>query len=178
MIPNKPSFCFAFPFFNSFTEFLAYQSQPNQNQLSNLLQRLPRIISILQIQMPIIRRRRLRNLPRLIQRIQHLLRQRTLLNILQIPLQLRLATNANNNTIIPAVLDVKLRVVDDPSERRLEKSEIVLCDDGLDDGESFEGGVFDVARGNVGCFVFSAEEAAGHRVVDDDVQAVAAAGGD
>jgi hypothetical protein len=145
--------------------------------------------------MPIIRRRRLRNLPRLIQRVQHLLRQWSLLNILQIPLKLRLTRHTNNNPIIPAILDIKLRVVDDPSESRLQQSEIVLCDDGLDDGESFESGVFEVAfavhsaagafcvreaaaRWHVGCFVFSAEEPAGYGVVDYDVQAVAAAGGD
>jgi hypothetical protein len=109
-------------------------------------------------------------------------------------LQLRLATNANDNSIIAAVFDVKLRVVDDPSESRLQQSEVVLCDDGLDDGESFEGGVFEVpfavhstagafcvreaaAGGHVGCFVFSAEETACYWVVDYDVQAVATAGG-
>jgi hypothetical protein len=145
--------------------------------------------------MPVIRRRRLRNLPRLIQRLQNLLGQRSLLNILQIPLQLRLATNANNNSIIASILDIKLRVVNDPSESCLQQSEIVLCNDRLDHGESFERGVFEVAfavhstsgafcvreaaaGGYVGCFVFSAEETAGYWVVDYDVQAVAAAGGD
>jgi hypothetical protein len=145
--------------------------------------------------MPIIRRRRLRNLPRLIQRVQHLLWQRPLLNILQIPLKLRLTTNTNNNPIVPAVLNIKLRVVDDPSESRLQQSEIVLSDNGLDDSESLERGVFEVAFAvhstpgafcvreaaagrHVGCFVFSAEEPAGYGVVDYDVQAVAAAGGD
>jgi hypothetical protein len=145
--------------------------------------------------MPIIRCRRLRNLPRLVQRLQHLLRQRALLDILQIPLKLRLTANANNDAIVPAVLDIELRVVNDPSESRLQQSEIVLRDDRLDDGESLESGVFEVAfavhsaagafcvreaaaRWYVGCFVFSAEETAGYWVVDYDVEAVAAAGGD
>jgi hypothetical protein len=168
---------------------------PDDKSVTTLLQRLPRVISILQVQMPVVRRRRLRNQPSLIQRINNLLRQRALLNILQIALELRLARNTNNNTIITAILDVQVRVVEHPSESRLEQRQVVLFDDGLDDSQGLESGVLEVALavgaaarafgvaeaaalGHVGGFVFAAEEAAGDGVVDYDVEAVAAAGGD
>lgn len=145
--------------------------------------------------MPIIRRRRLGNQPRLIQRIQHLLRQRALLQILEISLHLLLAAHADDDPIPAAILDVQLRVVQHPAERRLQQRQVVLLDHGLDDAQRLERRVFEVpravhaahaahglaeaARGrHVGGFVFAAEEAAGDRVVDDDVEAVAAAGGD
>jgi len=145
--------------------------------------------------MPVVRSRRLRNQPSLVQRINNLLRKRALLNILQIPLELSLAGNANNNTIVAAVLDVQIRVVEDPPESRLEQRQVVLLDDGLDDAQGLESGVLEVslavgaaarafgvaetaALGHVGGFVFAAEEAAGDGVVDYDVEAVAAAGGD
>ena len=145
--------------------------------------------------MPVVRSRRLRNQPSLIQRINNLLRKRALLNILQIALELSLTGNANDDTIIATVLDVQVRVVEDPSESRFEQGQVVLLDDGLDDSQSFEGGVLEVslavgasacafcvaeaaAFGHVGGLVFAAEETAGYGVVDHDVQAIAAAGGD
>lgn len=145
--------------------------------------------------MPVVSSGRLGDLPRLIQRLHNLLRQRALLNILQIALQLRLTTDTDNDTIITSILDIQLRVVNHPSERRLQQSEVVLLHNGLNDSQSFEGGVFEVALAvhastcafgvaetaglrNVSGFVFAAEKAAGDGVVDYDVEAVAAAGGD
>jgi hypothetical protein len=144
---------------------------------------------------PVVDTRRLRNQPSLIQRIDNLLRKRPLLNILQIALKLRIAGDTNNNTIIATILDVQIRVVEDPSESRFEQRQVVLFNDGLDDAQGFESGVLEVslavgtstcafgvteaaAFGHVGGLVFAAEQAAGYGVVDHDVQAVAATGGD
>ena len=145
--------------------------------------------------MPVVRSRRLCNLPRLVQGLQDLLGQRTLLNILQVALELCLAADTNDNAIVATVLDVELRVVDDPSEGCLEQSQVVLLYDWLDDGERLESGVLEVSLpvhaaastflvaetttfGHIGGLVFAAEETSGDGVVDHDVQAVAAAGGD
>ena len=144
--------------------------------------------------MPVVRSRGLCDLPRLIQRLENLSRQGTLLNILQVALKLRLAAHANNNAIV-AVENVELGVVDDPSESCLEQSEVVLLHDWLDDCECLESGVLEVslpvhatagaflvaetaALGDFGCLVLAAEETTGDGVVDYDVEAVAAAGGD
>lgn len=144
--------------------------------------------------MPVVGSRRLCNLPRLIKRLQNLSGQRTLLNILQVALKLSLAAHTNNDAII-TIKNVELRVVDDPSEGRLEQSKVVLLHDWLDDCQRLESGVLEVslpvhaaagaflvaetaAFGHFGGLVLAAEEAAGDGVVDYDVQTVAAAGGD
>ena len=144
--------------------------------------------------MPVVRSSRLCDLPRLVQRLQNLSGQRALLDILQVTLKLSLAAHANDNTIV-AVDNVELGVVDDPSERRLEQSEVVLLHNWLDDSQGLERGVLEVslpvhaaagaflvaetaALGDFGGLVLSAEETTGDGVVDDDVEAVAAACGD
>jgi len=144
--------------------------------------------------MPVVRSSRLCNLPRLVKRLQNLSRQRALLNILQVALKLSLAAHTDNNSIV-AVENVELGVVDDPSERCLEQSEVVLLHDWLDDCECFKSGVLEVslpvhatagaflvaetaAFGHFGGLVLAAEEAAGDGVVDYDVETVAAAGRD
>ena len=144
--------------------------------------------------MPVVGSGRLRDLPSLIENLYNLLGQRTLLDILQIALKLRLAAHADDDAIV-AVDNAELGVVDEPSEGSLEQSEVVLLHDWLDDRECLESGVLEVslpvhatagaflvaetaALGDFGGLVLAAEEAAGHGVVDDDVQAVAAAGGD
>ena len=144
--------------------------------------------------MPVIRSRRLCDPPSLVQRLQNLSRKRSLLNILQVALELCLAAHTDNDTIV-AVGNIKLRVVNDPSERRLKQSEVVLLHDWLDDRQGLESGILEVslpvhaaagaflvaetaALGHVGGLVFAAEEAAGDGVVDYDIEAVAAAGGD
>jgi hypothetical protein len=135
---------------------------------------------------PVVCGRGLRNQPSLVQRIDNLLRKRPLLNILQVALKLGLAGNANDDAVVAAVLDVQVRVVEDPPERRLEQRQVVLFDDGLDDAQGLESGVLEVALavgaaarafgvaeaaafGYVGGLVFAAEEAAGYGVVDYDV---------
>ena len=144
--------------------------------------------------MPVVRSRRLCDLPRLVQRLQDLSRQRSLLNILQVALKLSLAAHTNNNSII-TIGDIELRVVDYPSEGCLKQSEVVLLHDWLDDCQRLESGVLEVSLpvhaaastflvaetttfGHIGGLVFAAEETSGDGVVDHDVQAVAAAGGD
>lgn len=144
--------------------------------------------------MPVVRSSRLCDLPRLIQRLQNLSGQRALLDILQVTLKLSLAAHANNNAIV-AVDNIELGVVDDPSKRRLEQSEVVLLHNWLDDGQGLESGVLEVslpvhaatgallvaetaAPRDFGGLVLSAEEATGDGVVDDNVETVAAAGRD
>ena len=144
--------------------------------------------------MPVVRSRRLCDLPRLVQRLKNLSWQRTLLNILQVTLKLCLTAHTDNDAIV-AIENVELGVVDHPSESRLEQSEVVLLHDWLDDCECLEGGVLEVslpvhatagaflvaetaALGDFGGLVLSAEETTGDGVVDDDVETVAAAGGD
>jgi hypothetical protein len=169
-------------------------SSADRASLYTLLQRLPRIVGVLEVQMPVVRSRRLCDLPRLIQRLQNLSGQRTLLNIFQVALKLCLAAHTNDDAIV-AVKNIKLRVVDDPSESCLEKCEVLLLHDRLDDCQRLESGVLEVslpvhaaagaffvaetaALGDIGGFVFAAEKATGDGVVDYDVEAVAAAGGD
>ena len=160
----------------------------------HLFQHLSGVVGVLEVQMPVVRSRRLCDLPRLIQRLQNLSGQRTLLNILQVTLKLRLTAYTDDDAIV-AVENVELGVVDHPSEGCLEQSEVVLPHNRLDDRQRLEGGVLEVALpvhaaagaflvaetaalGDVGGLVFAAEEAAGDGVVDYDVEAVAAAGGD
>lgn len=171
------------------------QNAANRSSVTTLLQRLPRVVSVLQVQVPVIRGRGLRNQPSLVKRVDDLLRKRALLDILQVALELSLAGDANDDTVVAAVLDVQIRVVDDPSESRLEQGEVVLLHDRLDNAQSLESGVLEVALavhasacafcvaeaaalGHLGGLVFTAEETAGNGVVDHDVQAVAAAGWD
>jgi hypothetical protein len=144
--------------------------------------------------MPVVRSRRLCNLPSLIQRLQDLSRKWSLLNVLQVALKLRLTAHTDDDAVV-AIGDIKLGVMDDPSESSLEQSEVVLLHDWLDDCQGLESGILEVslpvhattgaflvaetaALGYVGGLVFAAEEAAGNGVVDYDVQAIAAAGGD
>lgn len=165
----------------------------SKNPRDPLLQRLPGVVSVLKIQMPVVRSSRLCDLPRLVKRLQDLFGKRTLLNILQVALKLRLAAHTNDDTII-AINNIELGVVDNPSESRLEQSEVVLLHDRLNDCQCLESGVLEVslpvhaaagaflvaktaALGDVGRLVFAAEEAAGNGVVDYDVETVAAAGG-
>lgn len=145
--------------------------------------------------MPVVGSGRLRDLPRLIEHLHNLLGQGTLLNILQIALKLTLAAHTDNDTIVPAVFDVELRVVNHPPKRRLQQRQVMLLHNRLNERQSLERGVFEVAFAvhasacafgiaetaagrHVGGLVFAAEEAARDGVVDYDVEAVAAAGGD
>ena len=69
--------------------------------------------------MPVVRSRRLCDLPRLIQCFQDLSGQRSLLNILQIALELGLAAHTDDDSIV-AIGNIELGVVNHPSESRLE----------------------------------------------------------
>ena len=132
--------------------------------------------------------------PRFVQCLHNFFWQRAFLQIFEVALKLLHAAHTNNDTII-AINNIKLRVVNDPSESCLEQSEVVLLHDGLDDCQRLESGVLEVALpvhaaagaflvaetaafGHFGGLVLAAEEAAGDGVVDYDVQTVAAAGGD
>jgi len=88
--------------------------------------------------MPIIRCLGLRNLPRLIQRLHNLLRQRPLLQGVQIRLQLLQAAHTKNNPILAAIFDLQPTVVHEPAQRRLDKRDIVLLRHGLDSAQRGE----------------------------------------
>lgn len=97
--------------------------------------------------MPVIRRRGLAHHPRLIQRLQHLLRQGPLLGVLQVPLQLLQAAHTDDDAVaaLAAGFHVQGGVVRQPAQGGLDHGEVVFGDDGFDDAEGVEGGVFEVA---------------------------------
>jgi hypothetical protein len=71
--------------------------------------------------MEVIRNHPLRRLPRLIQSLQHIFRQRTFLQILQILPQMLLTTRPNNNLITPLFL--QHRMMRHPPQRALRLSQ-------------------------------------------------------
>lgn len=79
--------------------------------------------------------------------VQHgddLIRKRALLQIAEIALELGEAADANDDAVVPAILDVERRVVHEPSQRRLEQREAMLLDDGLDQPQRLERRVLEV----------------------------------
>lgn len=94
--------------------------------------------------MPVIRRRGLGDQPRLVQHGDDLIRKRALLQIAEIALELGEAADANDDAVVPAILDVERRVVHEPSQRRLEQREAMLLDDGLDQPQRLERRVLEV----------------------------------
>lgn len=77
--------------------------------------------------MPINRRGGFRNQPSLIQRIHDLLRQRPLLQIRQVVLQMIQAADTDDNAVI-AIQHAERRVVDKPPHRRLDHCQVMLLD--------------------------------------------------
>lgn len=137
-----------------------------------------------------------RNHPRLIERLHHLLRQWPLLQIRQISLKLLETAYANNHTVITTFSScLQLRMMRAPPQRNLEKRQIMLLRDTLNELERFEVRVLEVpftvhlAHVGVLCeptFIWSdvcgldlaAEQSARKGVVDNDVNFVFAAAGD
>jgi hypothetical protein len=142
------------------------------------------------------RYRCLRNHPRLIQRLHHLLGQWPLLQIRQISLQLPEATHANDHPIVATFSScLQLRMMRAPPQRDFEKRQIMLLRHALNELERFEVRVLEVsfavhlAEVGILCeptFIWSyvcrldlaAEQPAGEGVVDNDVDLVFAAAGD
>lgn len=131
--------------------------------------------------------------PRLIQRLNNICRQRTLFQILQVRLQLLHVADTNDNTIIsPLGPCLELRVMDAPSQRNLDKRQVVLLRRFLGDFEGFECRLFEVAItvqfaytlrfGTETTFVrldvfrldLAGKQTAGQGVVDDDINAILA----
>jgi hypothetical protein len=120
---------------------------PTHTSLQRTLavQRLDRIVRILVLQMIIIRRRAPDDLPRLVQRLAYLVRQRSLFQMFKVVLQLFLAGYANEDPIVtPPVGELELRVMDEPTEGDFDERQVVFFDDGLDELERVERGVFEV----------------------------------
>jgi hypothetical protein len=144
--------------------------------------------------MPIRNRVNLGDLPCLIQGFDHLVGQRTLLQIRQVILQLRSTRHTDDNTII-TILNLQGRVVNRPPQGGLDHSQTRLIHSRLDGLQSLEcallevpvavhlarlGGVAEPALGghHVGGLDLAAEEATGDGVVHHDVEAIAPAGWD
>lgn len=152
------------------------------------------VVSILKIQVPVVRRRRLGDQPRLIQDLDDLFGERSLLKVRKVPLQLVQTADADEDPVIP-ILNPQRGVVDDPSQRRFEECQIVLLHDGLDDPQRVEGRVLEVSSavvgalatvhvavspflGNFGGFDLAREQATREGVVNDNVQSVSSASDD
>lgn len=144
--------------------------------------------------MPVVGSSGLGDQPTIIESLHDLFRQRTLLAVLEVSLELLQAAHAHDDAVIPAVLDVQAAVMDAPSEGGFNHGQIVLLHDGLDDAQSFPSGVFEISGavhgahfsdrvavstlgGNLAGLVLSGENATCNWVVDDNVQTVATAGG-
>lgn len=142
--------------------------------------------------MPINRRGRFRNQPSLVQRIHDLLRQRALLQVRQIILQVVHAADTNDDAVI-AIQHAQRRMVDKPPHRRLDHRQAMLLDRLLDKLQRTERLILVVAgsvhrsRGtgvaetallgyDVLALDLAREKTAGERVIDHDVEAEAAAG--
>ena len=84
--------------------------------------------------------------PSFIQSLHHIIRQRSLLQIRQITLQLLQAAHTNDYTIISALDScLQFRVVDTPAQRYLEQRQVVLLRSIFSDLQSLESSVFEVA---------------------------------
>lgn len=152
------------------------------------------VISVLQVQVPVIGRVRLSNQPRLVQNLHHLLRERSLLQVSEVSLQLPETTHSNHNAIPAPIVDIEGRVVVNPAQRSLDQGETVLLNDRLDETEGFKVRILEVPLaivsshgvtltvssfcGHIVCLVFAREKTSGKGVIDDDVKAVASAGVD
>lgn len=147
--------------------------------------------------LPKVRRRScLANHPGLIQRLDNIIRQRSLLQIRKIALQLLETTDANNNTVI-ATFDscLELGVMNTPSQCNFKQRQVVFLSSFLCNLESLKRRVFEVAiavhcanavsLGPEPAFVrldvlgldLAGKEATRQRVVDDNIDAILAACG-
>lgn len=147
--------------------------------------------------MPIVRCLGFGDHPRLVNSIHHILGQGSLLQVIQIAIQLLQARDTNNHTVVASILDIERAVVHRPPERRLDQTQpFVLAHRLLDGAQRVEGAILEIpcpvvrargsavaepsfqrARVDVGARDLAREQAARDRVVHDDVEAVAAARG-
>lgn len=142
------------------------------------------------------RRSCLANHPRLIQRLDNIVRQRPLLQIRKIALQLLETTDANNDAVISTFDScLELRVMNTPSQCNLKQRQVMFLSSFLCNPKSLKRRVFEVAiavhcadavsLGPEPAFVrldvfgldLAGKEATSQRVVDDNVDAILTACG-
>ena len=146
--------------------------------------------------MPVIGRRPTDDGPRLIERLDDLVRQRSLFQIRQVLVQLLITRHADNDPVVPALVGKpELRMMHHPSQRRLHHRQPRLLHRRLDDPQRLKRRILEVpfpvqpthgADGvtvspflrHVRRLVFPAEDAAGNGVVGDVVEAEAAEDGE
>lgn len=156
-------------------------------------ERLLGIIGIYEIPVPIVRCVGLGNQPRLVQSLDDIIRQGALLNSIEVAVKLAVRTNTNKDAII-AILDLELRVVHRPAQRRLDHAQaatisLLMFRHGLLDlPQRIERAILEVAtlvilarpgrvaepalgRLEVLALDLAAEEAPRYGVVDHDVEA-------
>lgn len=152
------------------------------------------VVRVVQVKMPVARALGFSNHPSLVKCLDNLLWQRSLLQIQKVRLQLIEAANSNDDAVVSA-LDLQRGVVHHPPQSRLDKAEVVLLNHRLNHSKRIKGRVLEIPlsihlahfayaiavpafRGYVAGLVFAAEEAAGKRVIDDNVKTVPATGRD
>lgn len=159
-------------------------------------QHLLRVIMVLDLAMPIVHGIGLGDGPGLVEALNDILGQGPLLESIQVGRELFHARHADDDAVV-AVLDPELAVVHRPPQGRLEHGQAGLVGGVLDNLQGPEGRVTKVAAavhlaagggvaeaalgrggGHVGGPDLAAQQTAGNGVVDDDVQAVTAAGRD
>lgn len=144
--------------------------------------------------MPVVWRSRFRNQPGFIKGLDNFLWQWPLFDILEVTLELLLFAHTNDKSIVTTILDVESTMVNYPAQCRLDQSQVVLLDNRLDDAQSIESGISEIAlavhgahlanRVTVATFcryfaglVLAGEDASSDRVVNDNVQTIATADG-
>lgn len=100
--------------------------------------------------MPVWRRVWLRDEPSLIKSINNFLRERSLLNICKVGLQLRKAAYTDQNAVAATVANLKSRVVVHPSKGSFNQRQAVLLNNRLNDAEGLEVGILEIAFAVIG----------------------------
>lgn len=88
--------------------------------------------------MPVIRRSRLAHQPRLVQRINNVLRQRALFQVCDVALELVKAADTNEDAVVATILDFQCRVVRYPPQSNLDQRQAVLGSGSFDYLQSLE----------------------------------------
>lgn len=145
--------------------------------------------------MPVVGRFSLGNQPRLVNSFHHIRRQWSFLEVVQVSVQLLEARDANDDTVVTAILDVECTVVHRPTQGRFNKAQALVLANGLLNGaQRLESAVFKVAasvcvaggvlvaeaalellRINVLALDLATEQTTGNRVIHDNVEAIAMA---
>lgn len=105
-----------------------------------------RFLTLIPFSPPVARTASINHLPSLVDGLNYLLRQRPLLQVCDISLQLLLTANTKDDTVVtPVTRHIQLRVVDAPSQCGFDECQVVFLGHWLDDLQRFEGRAFEVA---------------------------------